>query len=45
MNSVDLDVQIDTKGTTLGKELNMDGYSKLLVVHSYKLSLKTYVHS
>ena len=38
MNEVKLDTHIDTKGNTLGKELKLDGYSKLMVVHSYKLA-------
>ena len=38
MNSVDLNSLIDTKGTTLGEELNMKEYSKLVVVPTYQLS-------
>ena len=38
MNSAKLDVQIDTKGNTLGKELNLEEYESILVVHSYKLA-------
>lgn len=38
MNSAKMDVQIDTKGNTLGKELNMEEYENIMVVHSYKLA-------
>ena len=38
MNEVKLDSRIDEKGTELGKVLNLEGYTKLLVVHSYKLA-------
>lgn len=37
MNEVNLNARVDSKGTTLGKILNLDGYSKIMVVHSYKL--------
>jgi len=38
MNSAKMDVQIDTKGNTLGKELGLEEYDSILVVHSYKLA-------
>lgn len=38
MNSAKMDVQIDTKGNTLGKELHMEEYESILVIHSYKLA-------
>lgn len=38
LNSVKTNVAIDTKGNTLGKELNLEEYESLMVVHSYKLS-------
>ncbi len=38
MNSAKMNVQIDTKGNTLGKELKMEEYESLMVVHSYKLA-------
>ena len=38
LNEVDLNAQVDTKGTKLKDELNMRGYSKLIIVHSYELS-------
>lgn len=37
MNEVNLNSKIDDKGTELRDALNLDGYTKLLVVHSYKL--------
>ena len=38
MNSAKMDAQIDTKGNTLGKELGLNEYDSILVVHSYKLA-------
>ena len=38
LNSVKMNTAIDTKGNTLGKELNLEEYDGLIVVHSYKLS-------
>lgn len=38
INEVDLNAQVDTKGTTLRSVLKLDGYSKIMVVHSYKLA-------
>ncbi len=38
MNEISLDAPIDTKGNTLGKELGLDEYAKIMVVHSYKLA-------
>ncbi len=38
MNSAKMDIQIDTKGNTLGKELGLEEYDSILVVHSYKLA-------
>ncbi len=38
MNSAKMNVQIDTKGNTLGKELNLEEYDSILVIHSYKLA-------
>ena len=38
MNSAKMDTQIDTKGNTLGKELGLEEYDSILVVHSYKLA-------
>lgn len=38
MNSAKTNAQIDTKGNTLGKELNMEEYESIMVVHSYKLA-------
>ena len=38
MNSVKTNAQIDTKGNTLGKELGLEEYESILVVHSYKLA-------
>ena len=38
MNSAKMGVPIDTKGNTLGKELNMEEYDSIIVVHSYKLA-------
>ena len=38
MNSAKMDVPIDTKGNTLGKELNLEEYESIMVVHSYKLA-------
>ena len=38
MNEVKLNTQVDAKGTTLAKELGLEGYSKIIVVHSYKLA-------
>lgn len=37
MNEISLDAPIDTKGNTLGKELGLKEYAKIMVVHSYKL--------
>lgn len=36
MNSAKTNVAIDTKGNTLGKELELEEYESVLVVHSYK---------
>lgn len=41
MNEVNLQSQVDTKGTSLGKVLSLEGYTKILVVHSYKLAQLT----
>ena len=41
MNEVNLKSYIDTKGTTLGDVLKLDGYTKIMVVHSYKLAQLT----
>lgn len=38
MNEVNLNVRVDEKGTELGDVLNMKEYSKIMVVHSYKLA-------
>ena len=38
MNSAKMDTQIDTRGNTLGKELGLEEYDSILVVHSYKLA-------
>lgn len=38
MNSAKMNTQIDTKGNTLGKELGLEEYDSILIVHSYKLS-------
>lgn len=38
INEISLEAPIDTKGNTLGKELGLDEYAKIMVVHSYKLS-------
>jgi len=38
MNSAKTNVPIDTKGNTLGKELELEEYESVLVVHSYKLA-------
>ena len=38
MNEIKLNSRIDTKGTTLGQILNLDGYTKIMVVHSYRLA-------
>lgn len=38
MNEINLNSKIDDKGTELGEVLKLDGYTKLLVVHSYKLT-------
>ena len=38
MNEVKLDSKVDSKGTELGNVLKLEGYTRLLVVHSYKLS-------
>ena len=38
MNSVKMDAAVDAKGNTLGKELGLEEYDRLLVVHSYKLA-------
>lgn len=38
MNEVNLNSVIDERGTTLGQALKLDGYSKIMVVHSYKLA-------
>ena len=38
MNSAKTNVAIDTKGNTLGKELELEEYESVLVVHSYKLA-------
>lgn len=38
MNEVKLNSSVDAKGTTLAKALKLDGYSKIMVVHSYKLA-------
>lgn len=38
MNEVNLNAKIDAKGTELGNTLKLEGYTKLLVVHSYKLA-------
>ena len=38
MNSAKTNAQIDTKGNTLGKELELEEYESVLVVHSYKLA-------
>ena len=38
MNSAKMSTPIDTKGNTLGKELNLEEYESIMVVHSYKLA-------
>ncbi len=38
MNSVKMNTQVDSKGNTLGKELGLEEYDSILVVHSYKLA-------
>lgn len=38
MNEVNLNVRVDERGTELGNVLNMKEYSKIMVVHSYKLA-------
>ena len=38
MNSAKMNVAVDTKGNTLGKELGLEEYDSILVVHSYKLA-------
>lgn len=43
-NEIRLDTQIDSRGTTLGKELDMNDYTKIMVVHSYKLTQMTDVN-
>lgn len=37
-NAVNLNSPIDTRGTTLGKELGMEEYEKIMVIHSYKMT-------
>ena len=37
MESVRTDTLVDSKGTTLGKELKLEEYTKIKVIHSYKL--------
>lgn len=38
MNSAKMDVPVDAKGNTLGKELRLEEYDSIIVVHSYKLA-------
>lgn len=38
MNEVNLNTSVDTKGTTLANALKLEGYTKIMVVHSYKLA-------
>ena len=38
MNSAKMNVAVDAKGNTLGKELGLEEYDSILVVHSYKLA-------
>lgn len=38
MNEINLNTRVDEKGTELGNLLELEGYTKLLVVHSYKLA-------
>lgn len=41
LNEVDLNAQVDGKGTRLKDVLKLDGYTKIMVVHSYKLAEMT----
>ena len=41
LNEVDLNAQVDGKGTRLKDVLKLDGYTKIIVVHSYKLAEMT----
>ena len=38
LNDVNLNTSVDSKGTTLAEILNLKDYTKLMVVHSYKLA-------
>ena len=38
LNEVDLNARVDGKGTRLKDVLKLDGYTKIMVVHSYKLA-------
>ena len=38
LNEVDLKARVDGKGTRLKDVLKLDGYTKIMVVHSYKLA-------
>ena len=38
INSVKMNTTVDTKGSTLGSELNLEEYDSIMVVHSYKLA-------
>lgn len=38
MNSAKMDAPVDAKGNTLGKELRLEEYDSIIVVHSYKLA-------
>lgn len=38
LNEVDLNARVDGKGTRLKDVLKLDGYTKIIVVHSYKLA-------
>lgn len=38
MNEINTNISIDSKGTTLAQSLKLDEYTKIMVVHSYKLA-------
>lgn len=37
-NEIMLNTLVDTKGTTLGKTIGLEGYTKIMVVHAYRLT-------